>query len=69
MFGQDSSRNKNQTTAIEELHRLWRCYSWISWMFEVALVAFVRKCFCEIQYLKTTISDQQREEFGRMVPA
>jgi len=30
-------------------------------------VAFVRKRFCEIQYLKTTITDQQREEFGRMV--
>jgi len=34
---------------------------------EVALVAFVRKRFSEIQYLKTTITEQQREEFGRMV--
>jgi PD-(D/E)XK nuclease superfamily len=43
------------------------CYSWISGISEVALVAFVRKRFCEIQYLKTTITDLQREEFGRMV--
>jgi len=43
------------------------CYSWISGIPEVALVAFVRKRFCEIQYLKTTISETQREEFGRMV--
>ena len=28
------------------------CYSWISGISEVALVAFVRKRFCEIQYLK-----------------
>ena len=42
------------------------CYSWISGISEVALVAFVRKRFCEIQYLKTTITDLQREEFGRM---
>src|SRR5581483_6562707 len=43
------------------------CYSWMSRMSDVAVVAFVRKRFSEIQYLKTTITDQQREEFGRMV--
>jgi hypothetical protein len=45
------------------------CYSWMSGISDVALVAFVRKRFSEIQYLKTTITDQQREEFGRMVEA
>jgi hypothetical protein len=45
------------------------CYSWISGISEVALIAFVRKRFSEIQYLKTTITDEQREEFGRMVEA
>src|SRR6201998_2941578 len=45
------------------------CYSWMSGISEVALIAFVRKRFSEIQYLKTTITDQQREEFGRMVEA
>ena len=43
------------------------CYSWISGISEAALVAFIRKRFSEIQYLRTTITEQQREEFGRMV--
>jgi hypothetical protein len=45
------------------------CYSWISGISDVAVVAFVRKRFSEIQYLKTTISDQQRREFGQLVGA
>jgi len=45
------------------------CYSWISGISDVALVAFVRKRFSEIQYLKTTISDQQRREFAQLVGA
>ncbi len=43
------------------------CYSWISGIPDVALVVFVRKRFPEIQYLKASISDAQREEFGRLV--
>ena len=34
---------------------------------EVAQVVFVRKSFVEVQYLRTTITDEQREEFGRLV--
>jgi hypothetical protein len=45
------------------------CYSWISGISEVAVVAFVRKRFSEIQYLKTTISEQQRRDFGQLVGA
>jgi PD-(D/E)XK nuclease superfamily len=45
------------------------CYSWMSGIPDVAVVAFVRKRFPEIQYLKTTISDQQRQDFGRLVEA
>ena len=45
------------------------CYSWISGISDVAVVAFVRKRFSEIQYLKTTISDQQRRDFGQLVGA
>jgi hypothetical protein len=33
------------------------------------LLAFVRKRVSEIQYLKTTISDQQRRDFGHLVGA
>jgi hypothetical protein len=43
------------------------CYSWISGIEDVALVAFVRKRIPEIQYLHTHITDQQRQEFARVV--
>jgi hypothetical protein len=43
------------------------CYSWISGISELALVVFVRKHAPEIQYLKTSISEEQRQEFGRLV--
>lgn len=43
------------------------CYSWISGISDVAFVVFVRKQQPEIQYLKTTISEEQRREFGRLV--
>jgi hypothetical protein len=36
---------------------------------EVALIVFVRKHQPEIQYLRTTISEEQRSEFGRLVGA
>jgi hypothetical protein len=43
------------------------CYSWVSGIREVALVVFVRKQQPEIQYLKTTITEEQCEEFGQLV--
>jgi len=43
------------------------CYSWISGIPEVALVVFVRKQQPEIQYLRATISEEQRREYGRLV--
>ena len=43
------------------------CYSWISGIPDVAFVVFVRKQAPEIQYLKATISEEQRQEFGRLV--
>jgi hypothetical protein len=43
------------------------CYSWISGISDVALVVFVRKKLPEIQYLKASISEEQRREFGRLV--
>jgi hypothetical protein len=45
------------------------CYSWISGVPDVAVVAFVRKRVSEIQYLKATISDEQRQEYSRLVGA
>jgi hypothetical protein len=43
------------------------CYSWISRISEVALVVFVRKHAPEIQYLRASISEERRREFGRLV--
>jgi hypothetical protein len=34
---------------------------------EVAQVVFVRKRLVEVQYLHTTITDEQRQEFGHLV--
>jgi hypothetical protein len=34
---------------------------------EAAQVVFVRKRLVEIQYLRTTITDEQRREFGHLV--
>jgi hypothetical protein len=45
------------------------CYSWMAGISDVALIVFVRKNAPEIQYLKTSIDDQQRREFGQLVEA
>lgn len=43
------------------------CYCWLSGEPEVAFVVFVRKRMPEIQYLRSTISDDRRREFGQLV--
>src|SRR5262249_42126211 len=43
------------------------CYSWITGISHVAQIVFVRKRLVEVQYLKTTITEDQRQEFGRLV--
>jgi hypothetical protein len=43
------------------------CYSWMTGIAEVAQVVFVRKRLVEVQYLRTTITDEQRQEFGQLV--
>jgi len=43
------------------------CYSWVSGIRDVALVVFVRKQAPEIQYLKTTITEESCKEFGQLV--
>jgi hypothetical protein len=45
------------------------CYSWISGISDAAVVAFVRKRVPEIQYLTTSISDDQRREYAQLVGA
>jgi hypothetical protein len=43
------------------------CYSWITGISNVAQVVFVRKRLVEIQYLRATITNEQRLEFGQLV--
>ena len=52
---------------------MWRldpqliCYSWMSGIRDVAMVVFVRKRLPEIQYLKTSITEEQQKEYGQLV--
>ena len=62
-----SSRYAAQPEGLLSLDPQLVCYSWITGIAEVAQVVFVRKSMVEVQYLRTTISDEQREEFGRLV--
>jgi CRISPR/Cas system-associated exonuclease Cas4 (RecB family) len=43
------------------------CYSWMTGIAEVAQIVFVRKRLAEVQYLRTTITEERRQEFGHLV--
>jgi len=62
-----TSRYTESPEGLLSLDPQLTCYSWITGIADVALVVFVRKHLPEIQYLKTTISDGQRQSFGRLV--
>ena len=62
-----SSRYSEEPNGLLSLDPQLICYSWMSGISDVAFVVFVRKSLPEIQYLKATISDEQRRDFGRMV--
>ncbi len=62
-----SSRYPDEPRGLLSLDPQLTCYSWLTGITEVAMVVFVRKHMPEIQYLKASISEEQRQEFGRMV--
>jgi PD-(D/E)XK nuclease superfamily protein len=62
-----SARYPEQPQGLLMLDPQLVCYSWITGISEVAQVVFVRKRLVEIQYFRTTITDEQREEFGRLI--
>jgi hypothetical protein len=62
-----SSRYPEAPIGLLSLDPQLICYSWITGISEVALVVFVRKHHPEIQYLKAFISEEQRQEFGRLL--
>ena len=62
-----SSRYPEEPAGLLSLEPQLTCYSWVSGIAEVALVVFVRKRIPEIQYLRTSVSEQQRRDFGQLV--
>ncbi|PYV80397.1 MAG: hypothetical protein DMG96_00740 [Acidobacteria bacterium] len=64
-----SSRYPEEPGGLLALDPQLVCYSWITGISEVAQIVFVRKRLVEIQYLHTTITDEQRREFGELVEA
>jgi CRISPR/Cas system-associated exonuclease Cas4 (RecB family) len=62
-----SSRYPEEPNGLLSLDPQLICYSWMTGISEVAQIVFVRKRLVEIQYFRTTITDDQREEFGRLV--
>jgi hypothetical protein len=62
-----SARYPEQPAGLTELDPQLICYSWITGIDEVAQVVFVRKRAVEIQYLRATITDEQRQEFETLV--
>src|SRR5450432_1913513 len=62
-----SSRYPEEPEGLLSLDPQLVCYSWITGIAEVAQIVFVRKSFVEVQYLRTTITDEQRQEFGDLV--
>jgi CRISPR/Cas system-associated exonuclease Cas4 (RecB family) len=62
-----SSRYPEEPDGLLALDPQLVCYSWMTGIAEVAQVVFVRKRLVEVQYLRTTITDEQRQEFGQLV--
>ncbi len=62
-----SSRYAEEPDGLLALDPQLVCYSWMTGISEVAQVVFVRKRLVEIQYLRTTITDEQCREFGQLV--
>ena len=62
-----TSRYPDSPVGLLSLDPQLICYSWATGISDVALVVFVRKHQPEIQYLKTSISEEQRTEFARLL--
>ncbi|HET6176191.1 MAG TPA: PD-(D/E)XK nuclease family protein [Candidatus Sulfotelmatobacter sp.] len=62
-----SSRYPDEPEGLLALDPQLVCYSWMTGIAEVAQSVFVRKRLVDIQYLRTTITDAQRHEFGELV--
>ncbi len=62
-----SARYPEEPAGISALDPQLVCYSWMTGIDEVAQVVFVRKRMVEVQYLRATITEGQRQEFATLV--
>ena len=62
-----SARYLDEPDGISALDPQLVCYSWMTGIDDVAQVVFVRKRLVEVQYLRATITDEQRQEFAALV--
>ena len=62
-----SARYPEEPLGITALDPQLICYSWITGIDAVAQVVFVRKRTVEVQYLRATITEQQRNEVETLV--
>jgi PD-(D/E)XK nuclease superfamily protein len=62
-----SSRYPEEPRGLLSLDPQLVCYSWVTGISDTAQVVFVRKRMVEVQYLHTAITDEQRDDFGRLV--
>jgi len=62
-----SARYADEPRGIAALDPQLVCYSWMTGVDEVAQVVFVRKRLVEVQYLRATITEEQRQEFATLV--
>ncbi len=61
------ARYPEEPTGLVTLDPQMICYSWMSGISDVAMVVFVRKRVPEIQYLRASITEAQRQEFAQIV--
>lgn len=62
-----SARYPDQPEGLLALDPQLACYSWITGEPSVGFVVFVRKRLVEVQYLRATVSQEQRNQFGQLI--
>ncbi len=62
-----SARYPDEPAGLSALDPQLVCYSWMTGIEEVAQIVFVRKRLVEVQYLRATITEEQRQEFATLV--
>ncbi len=62
-----SARYPEEPAGLAALDPQLICYSWMTGIDEVAQVVFVRKRTVEVQYLRATITKDQRSDFENLV--